>query len=147
MPQVSKRYIGKDINERINDIFLKTILSFHSRKELSAFLQEFLTPTEKIMLSKRISIAFLLAKEYTYEQISHILKVSTTTVGNVAMSYKYLPNLKKVIDTVQKDEKIEEFLLNIAEKGTSILARSGGKGKSWKYLSNEVKKKKYSKPY
>ena len=121
MPQVSKYPVSKDIYERIFDVFLKTIANLTTKNQVVSFFDEFLSPTERIMLCKRLAVAFLLAKEYDYRTISKILRVSTTTVGTVAISYKYKKNYKKVIENILKDEKIEEFWVNVGEKVAKLL--------------------------
>lgn len=64
-----------------------------------------LTKTEKIMLAKRLSIAFLLSKNYTYARICGMLKVCKSTVWQ-AKSWidikgeRYKRILKELIDKV-----------------------------------------------
>ena len=70
-------------------------------------ITDLLTPTEHVMLSKRLCIAFLLLKGKPYEYIMSVLKVSKSTVGFVALSLKdkgegYRNTLKKII----RDEHI-----------------------------------------
>lgn len=147
MPQVSKYPVSRDVYERIFEIFLKTIAGLTTKKQVASFLDEFLSPTEQIMLSKRLAIAFLLAKGYDYRTISKILRVSTNTVGSVAVVYKYGDIYKKVVDNVLKDEKVEEFWINVGEKVTKLLAAGRSKSGTWIYLRNELQKKKKNKVF
>ena len=90
MSQVSKRILPKNIEERLLKNLWESFASLKNPKEVSIFLEDFFSPTEKVMFAKRIAIAILLKKNYDFRSISSLLKVSTTTVNNI---YKLL-NLK-----------------------------------------------------
>ena len=90
MSQVSKRILPKVIEERLFENLWETFASINNTNQVKLFLQDFLSPTEKVMFAKRIAIAILLKKNYDFRSISSLLKVSTTTVNNI---YKLL-NLK-----------------------------------------------------
>ena len=147
MAQISKYPISKDVYERVFDVFLKTIVDLQTKKQVSDFFQEFLTPTERIMLAKRLAIGILLAKEYEYREICKILRVSTATIGTVALSYKYGKNYKKVISKLLQDEKIEDFFLKAGESIANLLSKTGSKGGGWYYLKNELKGKRMQKSF
>jgi len=83
MPLVSKRLLNKRVEERVNELFHQTISYLNSKEDIEDFLDDFLSPVEKIMLAKRISIALLLAKGYTYNIICELLKVTPPTVASV----------------------------------------------------------------
>lgn len=147
MTQVSRYPVSKEVYERIFDIFLKTITGLYTRKFTSGFLEEFLTPTEQVMLAKRLSVAFLLSKDYNYREISKILRVSTATVGRVALLYKESKYFKNVIKRILKDEKIDEFWQEVGEKITSLLSAGGSKSGAWRYLREEIKNKRKKKVF
>jgi len=147
MTQVSKYPISKDVYEHIFDVFLATIAEIKTKNEVASFLQDFLTPTERIMLAKRLAIGLLLAKNYDYREISKILRVSTTTIGNMSSLYKYGHAYRKVIDDILADEEMEKFWLDFGEKIASILSPGGAKTSGWFYLRNEIRKKKRRKPF
>ena len=48
-----------------------------------AFLYDMLTPTERIMLSKRFAIIYMLTKGYSFSVIQETLRVSPSTVGRI----------------------------------------------------------------
>ena len=53
MAQVSRRRLSEKVEKRIEEIFLRTISKLNKEEDVLQFLNEFLTPTEKIVLSKR----------------------------------------------------------------------------------------------
>lgn len=66
MTQVSKYPVHRDVEKRMFEIFKTTISNLKHSEEIEDFLEDFLSPVEKIMLAKRLAIAVLLAKNYTY---------------------------------------------------------------------------------
>lgn len=146
MAQVSRYPIPKEVADRIFDIFIKTLIKVKYESEAKNLASDLFSPTEKIMLAKRLSIAFLLMKDYEYREISRMLKVSLTTIASVSLSLKFGSNGYKVIlERIAKEEKLEEFFLNIAEKSLSLPAKVPTGGGSWRYLLEEVRKSKKKK--
>lgn len=143
MAQVSKYPISKDIADRIFDVFIKSLIKIKNATDAQNLADDLFSPTEKVMLAKRLAIAFLLMKGYQYREISKLLRVSVTTIASVNLSLKYGSNgYKAILERISKEEQLEEFFLGIAEKLFSIPA-SGGKGSgAWRYLRDEARKSK-----
>lgn len=142
MSQVSKHPLQKEVYNEIFDTFLQTIASLNTKGEVASFFEEFLTPTEKIMFSKRLAAGLLIAEGYDYKQISNLLKTSSTTISTFSAFYKYGKGYKKVIDNIKINKEVSEFLRNIGEK-ISALGSFGGKGSStWKNINKSLKNKK-----
>src|SRR3989344_5293822 len=129
--QVSRYPIHKDVEKRMFDIFKKSISHMHSSEEIGYFLDDFLSPVEKIMLAKRLSIAVLLAKGYTYPSIKSMLRVTPATIASVSMNLKYSgKGYKHVVEKVLRNEKLDEFW----QKMEDILAKiPPSKGSDWSY--------------
>lgn len=142
MSQVSKHQLSKEIYDEIFATFLQTIANLKTKNDVLNFFNEFLTPTERIMFSKRLAAGLLIAEGYYYKEISSLLKTSTTTISTSSLLYKYGDNYKKVIDEIKRDKQVVEFLRNIGEK-ISTLGSIGGKGSSsWRVVNKELKNKK-----
>ena len=116
MSQVSKRILPKVIEERLFENLWETFASINNTNQVKLFLQDFLSPTEKVMFAKRIAIAILLKKNYDFRSISSLLKVSTTTVNNI---YK---------------------LLNLKSKSYNLLIEKYNKRKTTKELFQELER-------
>lgn len=141
MTQVSRYPISKAIADRIFEIFLKSLVKIHNQEEADQFISDLLTPTEKIMLSKRLAIALLLKKDYDYRAIQETIKVSAATVASVNMMIKY--GSKGYINLLNKILK-EEKLINLMEEAVSKIltfpAQATKGGMAWRYLKDEVDK-------
>lgn len=147
MAQISKYPVSKKVYNRIFDLFLEIFSKLGTKQEVSDFFDEFLTPTEKIMLAKRLAINILLAKKFSYDEISEILRVSSATITNVSDKYKYGKTLNTITQDLINKEGIEDFWLEIAETITSM-GTVGTKGtEGWRYLNKEIHKKLVNKPF
>ncbi len=145
MAQVSKYPISKDVADRIFEVFIKSLTKIKNHKEAQDFAYDLFSPTEKVMLAKRMAIAFLLMKGYQYREISRLLRVSSATVGSINISLKLGRGAYETILTrIAKEEKLERFFMDISEKVLSVMALPKSSA-GWRYLRDEVRKSKYKK--
>lgn len=125
-PQVSKYPLDTDIKARTMEVFYQTLADLRNPKEVEKFLNDLLTSTELIMVSKRLAIGILLTKEYDYRAISWILKVSTATVGKIAVWSKTSEGkyFKKVVERILARERLEEFWENVTNVYKQLMPRA-----------------------
>lgn len=122
MTKVSRRFLNKELENHIFELFLKTIVGIRNTDDARNFIEDLLSPTERVMLIKRLAIAVLLTKGYTYDDIDDTLKVSRSTIMNVSIWLKhgksgYTNAVKKILETQKRKEfidKIEEILLRLS---------------------------------
>jgi uncharacterized protein YerC len=145
MTQVSKVPLRKEIETRVFEIFLSSFAKANKKEEIDHYLQDLLSPTERIMLAKRISIAFLLDKGYDQRTVSRILKVSLTTVNRVSLRVQLGGDgFRKVIKAIALDEKKNNFWQKLDELIDDVVPQ---KGKNWSSSRKEqwvrkIKRKK-----
>ncbi|MBI2599257.1 hypothetical protein HYW40_03490 [Candidatus Curtissbacteria bacterium] len=114
MAQVSKLPLGKETQTRLYKLFWQTITSLSDPIQTEEFFNDLLTPTEKIMLSKRLAIAVMLIRNHDYEAIKAYLQVSSATISSVSMWLKYSGSgYRKTVEKLLRKEKIEKVILNI----------------------------------
>ena len=143
MTQVSKYPVHKDVEKRMFEVFQKSIASLKNPTDVEDFFDEFLSPVEKIMLAKRLSIAILLTKGYRYPTIASILRVTPSTIANVSMNLQYKGvGYKRVVEIILHDEKINAFWQQVEDLLASI---PKSKGSNWKYHRQEYEKQKRAK--
>lgn len=131
MAQVSKRILRKEVEERITSLFISSITLSDTRNLSLSLINDLLTPTEKIMLAKRFSIAFLLIEGYDYSTIAHILKVSYATIGTVSNWLKIKgEGMRKITDKIKKSESVKKIWEDI-EEGIADLFLSAP-GMNWR---------------
>lgn len=122
MAKISKRILDKELEEYILELFSSSIIDLKTKDDVNNFLKDLLSPTEIIMIVKRLAIAILLSKGHTYEVIDEKLKVSRGTIMNVSFWLKnghsgYQNVIQKIIKDQKREDlidRIEEFLLRIS---------------------------------
>ena len=130
MPQISRYPLSSETRQRVYDIFLSSLANLKNKDDVEELLESLLTPTERLMVAKRISVAFLLHKGLDYREISRLLKVSTGTVSRVAYWFRTHHGYEKVIKRVLAKEGLEEIFDNFGD-----IFLLPGKGRNWKALA------------
>lgn len=142
MTQVSKYPISAAVADRIFEIFIKCLVGLKNKKEVEIFLDDLLSPIERIMLVKRLAIAFLLEKGYDHRSISRILRVSLPTVVSVNQSRMYgNKGYTLVVNKILKEEKLDEIINKIGLAIVSLPAKATKGGGDWRYLKQELEEK------
>lgn len=116
MSKVSRRLLDKELGNRIFEVFLKTIVDIKTPIEARNFIEDLLSPAERVMIMKRLAIAILLTKGKTYEYIDHTLKVSRATIMTVSLWLKHgKGGYGKVVDSILKTQGREKLMEDIEE--------------------------------
>lgn len=151
MAQISKYPIPKSVADRIFDVFIKSISNANGTKEAQSLAYDLFTPVERIMLAKRLAVAFLLLKGYSHREICRIIRVSLGMIAGVNEKVKYgNSGYKTILEKIARKEALEDFFEGIIEGLVSIPARGTKGGGAWRYLKNEIQKergKKNSTPF
>lgn len=126
MTQVSRRYLPPKVSGQIFDMFLSTLSSLSSPADVNSFVEDLLSPTEQIMLGKRLAIAYMLQKGYTQREIVETLKVGLATVNKISLTLKLKGNgYSMVITHMLKIQKISDFFDKLEEKLDHLLPPKG----------------------
>jgi uncharacterized protein YerC len=143
MAQVSKRYLHKQVAERIVDLFWTSLSTLSTKQKVAVFLEALLSPTEKLMLSKRLAIAFMLLKGYDYPSINERLKVSDSTIWNIKLNLDHKgKGYQKTIEQIMDKEKWEKFWQDLDNFFQEILPPRYGT--DWKEARRKQWKKRRS---
>lgn len=142
MTQVSKRIIAKKTEERILNLFISAVILVQTPESAVSLLDDLLTPTEKLMLSKRFSIAFMLLEGYDYREIQSVLKVSTATVGRVALWLKTKGSgVREIRDKIKRNENLKSIWDDIKDSFAELFLTAPGT--NWKVGRQILKQTKY----
>lgn len=132
MAQVSRRRLNERVETKVFELFSYTIARLTTPSSVVDFFDDFLTPTERIMLAKRLSVALMLIKGYDYRTIQSVLKVSLPTVASVSVWIKYRgKGYQKVLENVVKEEKFVAIIGKIDEIIGNIIQVVPPKGANW----------------
>ncbi len=102
MPHVSRKKLKKKVFLRINSQFIEKLTQLNSKSGVHWFTEVLLTPTEKTMMAKRISIILMLENEYPFWVIEKTLKVTQQTILRFWKHMKQRPDLFKFKTTNRK---------------------------------------------
>lgn len=110
MTQISRIPLSKEIEKRMMEVFLDTVVMVSTKKQVEKLLNDWLSPTEKIMLAKRLSIALLLEKQYDQRSIAKLLKVGLETVSKISRQlHNGTGGYEMIVSAFLKEEKSEAF--------------------------------------
>jgi len=138
MSQVSQAPLDKAVSKRILGIFVKTLINLKATNEVIAFISDLMSPSEITMLAKRLAIALLVKKGYSYTVIKDILKVSQGTVAAVHLRMKIgKKGYERVLAELLKDEKIERFLQKVEDTLVNLLPDSHKGAALWRQLKRQ----------
>ena len=139
MPKISRYKLEKEIEGLILDQFAEVLREVNKTSDIKALIGNLFTPSERIMLAKRLAIAILLENGWDYSKIVKKLKVSPTTISfvknsklNLSPAYeKLLQNLEKIFFVNLKED---DFVSRINKKLNTFPRKTGG-GR-WRFLNN-----------
>ena len=111
MARISKKLINEETLTKIYRLFYEVFSRYESKEDFLLILEDILSPTEKVMIAKRIGIIYLLIKKADYRDISDLLRESSATVVfYAAIFYKRNSRVVNIINNMLKKEKVLNFL-------------------------------------
>lgn len=128
MANISRFKLKDSVNDKLFVMMFEVIATSRTKSDFQSIMVDLLSPVERIMISKRIVIMYLLLQNIDYTMICRVLKVSTATVAKFRLlmekSKGLIPKLKQIV----RNEKIKLFLLELV----SELCPPGAYGINWK---------------
>lgn len=110
MTQISRIPLRKEIEKRLMEVFLDTMAMVQTANQAQKLFDDWLSPTEKVMLAKRLSIALLLEKQYDQRSIAKLLNVGLETVSKVNRQLRSgVGGYEMIVSAFLKQEKSEAF--------------------------------------
>lgn len=128
MSQVSKCILPKAKLDKIFSLLFDLLTDVSDKQEAENLLSELLTPTENIMLAKRIACFYLIYKKVPNNQIADILKMSTSTVSYLKYVFADSPALQEFLSIKINQEKVKHFLEDLL---VEVMYGTLRKGTSW----------------
>lgn len=139
MAQISRHKLNPQKNDQIINNFVSTLRELSTDEKAYEFLSSLFTPTEIVMLSKRLSAAYLLRKGNTQRQVAATLHLSPATVNHVNQMFKdQSTELQKILDKLIKRQNIANTLDKIDIAVDTILPPKG----NWKSHFQRLSAKK-----
>lgn len=140
MTQISRIPLQKEVEKRVYEVLMESIATATTHKTVDHLLDDLFSPTEKLMIAKRLAIALLLLKGYEQRVISHWLKVSLTTVSKVSLAIQRGNNgYKTVIGALLRKEELEKFIQKIDDTLADLMPPVGKNWTNWRRARWKIK--------
>jgi len=124
MAQLSRFKLDRKTQNEILENFFKSFSDLRTNDQVQLFIDDLLTRTEKIMLSKRLAIAVLLHSGTSYQEIKTTLKVSGATIASVNNSLNQGSGYTLVISKLIKNSSKEGWFKTLLHSKTNMKSRS-----------------------
>ena len=133
MSQVSKYQLNNNVYEKIFSLFPLFLSRMTNKGKQNILVETFFSSTEKTMIAKRVAIAFMLVKDYRYDQIVDKLKVSHGTVAKIADALRTHDNvIKTELNLIASEQAFAQFLNAIGYQVSKLLPPKGGDWYVWR---------------
>lgn len=113
MPQISQRKLKNGLTSKLFDIYFQIVCSVQNQKDFSSVFLDLFSPTERLMIAKRIAIMLLIIKDIDYRSICKVLKVSITTVCKYRMLIDHNQAIKQKLTHIQQNDKVVDAISQI----------------------------------
>lgn len=109
MPQVSRRRLPKEVLKSLSDSLIFVFKDLTGKEEMEAFLNSLLTETEKLMLAKRIAMAYLLKEKAEEKRIADLLAVTPATVSRMKLWVQiHSRGFEILFGKLEKEKRLKE---------------------------------------
>jgi uncharacterized protein YerC len=113
--------------------------------EIETLLKILLTESELAVISQRLAILRMIAKNFTYNEIEENLKVATNTIAKIVNSKSKEISLEKIFDEMLKRYRYNlEKIINKLQQPSKSLTTSGIGIRSFLHEGEKLRKKHQS---
>lgn len=129
MTRISRLPVEDKVLEKLYSLMFAVVGSMDEEEEFAQIINELLSPTEKIMVAKRVAIIYLLMKKIDYFNISNVLKVSSTTIAKFHSMINKRKAITNSLKIIVKSEKAKDFFKKLF---IDLQRKPGTYGVDWK---------------
>lgn len=126
MPHVSQNPLSREMQDSLTKTLRLILTKIHKAEEMQAFLLFFLTPTEQVMLAKRLAVMVFLQEGYDDAYISDVLHVTRVTVGRLRLLLEARGEGFAIAQKVLQNEKLMKEIKEMLRGLTSYAAKAAG---------------------
>ena len=108
-------------------LFFEVITNSKNKEGFNQLMKELLSPTERIMVAKRVVLVYLLLQEIDYQVICRVLKVSSSTISKFKLLTDNKSGMIDILKKTMQNDKIKLFVFELM----SDLFPPGMYGTNW----------------
>lgn len=121
--RLSDETMDPGLEKEIRKLLAQIIADVREETEAQQLLDDLLTPTEQMALSKRLGIGLSLVRGESYEEIKKRLKVSSATVAKVQESLD-TPGMKLALSKAATDEWAGKWASKLSSAMGKLMGKS-----------------------
>jgi len=110
MTRICRIPVEDKVLQRLYFLLFEVVNCMDEEESFSEIINELLSPTERIMVAKRVAIIYLLMKKINYENIADVLKVAPATIAKFHKIMIENGSIKKALKGIVANEKVKDFL-------------------------------------
>ncbi|MCX6703942.1 MAG: Trp family transcriptional regulator [Candidatus Woesebacteria bacterium] len=135
--------MNPEIEKRVYEVFIESVRNTKTSSEVVDFLNDLLSPIEKIMMAKRVAVAFLLLQDrYTYYEIAKTVKVSRGTIAKIHTIFALQgKGYRKILGGILKRKAAKSALSELLDILTPLPPKGANIGE-WKKAKRMSKQKR-----
>ncbi len=143
MSRISKHPNEEIVENKVSNIFINSIKNINQTEDVVSFLNDLLSPQERVMLAKRIGVAYLLLNgNYTYDDIKKALRVSQGTIAKIHAVFALQgEGYRKTLGNMLRRKALKTVLAEAME-GLTPLPSKGKNWGEWKKARRLAKRKR-----
>jgi len=141
MVRLSRYKVNKTIMHRIFTLLLDVIGKHKNKDEFFSILFDIISPSEQLMIAKRIAAMYLIQKGMNYTIICDVLKISSASLAKYTLLLDRSKGIKQILEVLIQHNKVNLILRDIFIS----LNGPGSYGINWKTaqkIKREVEKEK-----
>lgn len=126
MPHVSRNPLAKRVENQLITNLNTVLTNIKNGEEMISFVEALLTPTEKLMIAKRLAIILLIEEGIPESTIAKMLHVTRITVAKMHLFYEARGKGFNIALDKLKDQKVHEELKKLLFSLARYSARAAG---------------------
>ncbi|MBI4999465.1 hypothetical protein HZB97_01695 [Candidatus Gottesmanbacteria bacterium] len=128
MTHVSKKKLSEETLRQILDSLLFVLTDVNNKHSMGRFLDAFLTKTERVMLAKRLAIAYLLNEGLEETKIANLLGVMQNTVFLMKLKMQdKSAGYQEAFAKIKKQKLLEDLKILALKLGKYAIRAAGGR--------------------
>ena len=139
MSQVSRHKVTPELMDRLTQVLIEVLGATNNTRSGLLFTNLLLTSVERIMLAKRVAIALLIRRGYTYDFVMNTLNVSKGTVARIAEIIK--TNDTKSLETIDRLIRAKQVSATLGKLEYQMNLLLPPKGRNWSTWRSNLEKK------
>ena len=130
MPHVSQRQLDKKVEKELLKTLDLVLTKLTKEEEMQSFLLSLTTPTEKLMLAKRLAMIILLKEGYSQSQIAAMLHVTRGTVFKMQLFMEARgQGYDLALQKIQNEKAMQELKGALVKLAGYTIRAAGGRVK------------------